>query len=76
MDVPIIVCPVAPGNFWYSADLPVLNNIFNADKTAITPKSSVSILPSTRVTNQLPTNTPIRINTAQRLSRTKSTLPF
>lgn len=76
MDVPIIDCPNLPGSCWNNADLPVLSNMFRAERVAIIPNRTVSQVPSTFVTSKLPASTPLRINGDQRLSRSKLTLPF
>ena len=52
------------------------SNMFKEDKVAITPNKMLSQLPSIRVTNQLPVNTPIKTNKNHRFRMSKSTLPF
>ena len=47
MHEPMIDCPAVLGSWWNIADLPVLNNMFSADKVAMNPKSTVSQVPST-----------------------------
>ena len=69
-------CPTRPGRLSASADLPVLNNIFNADNVATIPKSVVRYRPSTFVTNQLPNSTPTNINAPHCFKSAASTLPF
>ena len=65
---PIMDWPTVFGSWVISADLPVLNSMFSADKLAINPNNIVNQVPSTSVTSQLPANTPMRMNGAKRLS--------
>lgn len=76
MHEPIIDCPALLGSCLNIDDLPVLNNMFRADKLATNPNRTVNQVPSTLVTNKLPTRTPMRINGAQLFSKRKSTLPL